>query len=66
MALSGDGGLAAILLDGAIAFYRTRDGMKVGAREGPASPAGVRLAFRPSTSDLFVSTRGAVRVVRAP
>jgi hypothetical protein len=64
MALSGDGELAAILLDGAITLYRTRDGTKVGAREGPVNAVGATLAFRPSTTDLFASTRGALRVVR--
>jgi hypothetical protein len=66
MALSGDGSLAAILIDGTIAFYRTRDGTKVGAAEGPPSATGTRLAFRPSTTDLFVSTRGRLRVVPVP
>ncbi len=66
MALSGDGSMAAILMDGAIAFYRTRDGTKVSATEGPPNAVGARLAFRPSSRDLFASTRGAVRVVRVP
>lgn len=66
MALSSDGGLAAILLDGAITFYRTRDGTKAGAVEGPSNAVGTRLAFRPATNNLFVSPHGALRVVRAP
>jgi hypothetical protein len=66
MALSADGSLAAILLDGEIALYRTRDGTKIAVRQGPPNAVGARLAFRPPTGDLFASTRGALRVVRAP
>jgi hypothetical protein len=64
MALSGDGELAAVLLGGAITLYGTRDGTKLGAWEGPANALGATLAFRPSTRDIYVSTRGALRVVR--
>jgi hypothetical protein len=66
IALSGDGRVAAILLDGVITFYRTNDGTKLGAHAGPHDAVGTRLAFRGASAELFVATRGEVQVLPAP